>query len=455
MASASDDESDFYAELDEFELQLPGGGSQTYPFSSNDVLVRMLRTIYPDWKEERKVTSIPIARVPQLFPHNLAMCKELEKILKATQKGELAERKLYQLFVNGKFPNQPGVIVFPNFNGSHIFQRQVAKVEIDMVLVHPHKGVFIFNVKNVGGKSTSQTELENDIKKHSNFIRMLMDYKSEDNNNGIILHNVLCNFNDDSAKLSDESEVHGTHSILNLTKKDFQSEIFAETWITEISNLETMTSSSSFEVLVARLVALNSLEGSAAVIHQQMKVGSLQSIKKRKRLQTQIQATKKDPEFEDNVISLSERANLKGRKKFILWTKEQMDIIAYVYEHLVNLNSRNGMHVLIQGCKGSGKTMLLVFIAKLAHCIFRSRDENDDDCVLVCDGSINNSLWWEQMRENINPQEFPGIALCRMRSKFFKFPLWIKIIQWLQRILIFELQQKLSITQLQAEFFNA
>ena len=236
MATASHDESPFFAELDEFELQLPGGGSQTYPFSSNDVLVRMLRKIYPDWKEEGKVTSIPIARVPQLFLHNLAMCKELEKTFKGTQKGELAERKLYQLFVHGKFPDQPGVIVFPNFNGSHIFQTQVAKVEIDMVLVHPHKGVFIFNVKNVGGKSTSQTELEDDIKKHSNFIGMLMDYKSEEKDNGIPLHNVLCNFNSDSAKLSDKSEIHGTHSILNLTKKDFQSETFAETWFTKVSN---------------------------------------------------------------------------------------------------------------------------------------------------------------------------------------------------------------------------
>ena len=180
-----------------------------------------------------------------------------------------------------------------------------------------------------------------------------------------------------------------------------------------------MTSRPSLEILVARLVALNSLEGSAALIHQQMKLGSLQSIGNRKNLQTQIQATKKDTEFEDNVISLSETSNLKGKgkKKFILWTKEQMDIIAYVYEHLTNSNSGNGMHVRVEGCKGSGKTMLYnIFIAKLAHRIFERRNKNDDGKILVCDDSMDNSVWLEQMKKNISHQEWPGIAICGKRS---------------------------------------
>ena len=73
MSSNSSEEIDFYKELNDFELQLPGYGNDSVVFSANHVLLEMLHKMYPDWKGEGKVTSVPVARVAQLFLRNQAM----------------------------------------------------------------------------------------------------------------------------------------------------------------------------------------------------------------------------------------------------------------------------------------------------------------------------------------------------------------------------------------------
>ena len=96
--------------------------------------------------------------------------------------------------MEGSFPSQPGVLVFPNVDGSQVFDTQEAKVEIDMILVHQTKGVFVFNVKIVGGKSSISEEIKHDIGRHNSFVRMLMNYKNTALNQSIPIHTVICNF---------------------------------------------------------------------------------------------------------------------------------------------------------------------------------------------------------------------------------------------------------------------
>ena len=417
MAEFSDQESIFVKELDdEFELQMPGCGTKPVSVSDNESLVRMLRKVYPEWKEEGKVTSVPIARMPQLFLHNLALCKDLQRTLKGTQKGDLAERKLYKLFVQGNFPRQPGMIVFPNVNGSQIFKSQVAKVEIDMVLVHQLKGVFIFNVKNVGGSTLSSEKLQKDIDKHKQFIRLLMEYKTDLPQMRIPIHSIVCNFQSDANKFKDLEEK--TNSLVDKTfvfnKKDLDPAHFSKFWIEKMSSneLQTVKYSCPLEIFVARLVALNSLESSLALIHDQMRTGLMQSMNDQKHLQSQITSVNRDKKFRDMVTEFSRVTIQKGKKKFVLWTKEQIEIISHVYDGLSSFaESDHGMRVLVEGCRGSGKTMLLVFIAKLARRILDLRRINRCGKVLICHGLTGNPVLMEQLQKEFESGDFPGIKL--------------------------------------------
>ena len=83
----------FFAELDSFQLHMPGG--KTVPFCDTENLLNMVAKQYPRWKQEGAVTSVPTARIPKLFLHNQQMTKEVEKKLKPTQK----ERGLFKIFV--------------------------------------------------------------------------------------------------------------------------------------------------------------------------------------------------------------------------------------------------------------------------------------------------------------------------------------------------------------------
>ena len=196
MASNDEEVEKFYRELKRLQLQMPGSGGKTVSFSADDVLLNMVRKQYPDWRNQRETTSVPPARIPKLFLHNLQVEKSLEKTFKSTQKGDDAEKQLYKIFMEGDFSGQPGFIVFPNFDGSHLFKTQIARVEIDMILVHQMKGVFIFNVKNVGGKTTTSKKMEEDIVKHRKFIQMLMHFNNGVAESGTPVHTVVCNFHD-------------------------------------------------------------------------------------------------------------------------------------------------------------------------------------------------------------------------------------------------------------------
>ena len=193
MAEKDCGQKEFFKELDTFNFRMPGNAN--IPFSENQIFLQMIEQQYPRWKDPGKITSVPVARVPKMLLHGSQIEKLLQKQLKSLSTGDEGEIKLYRLFMDGNFMGQPGAIVFPNFDGSHIFKSQVAKVEIDMVLIHSKKGIFVFNVKNQGGKGTTPAkEVKEDIDKHSKLICMLKNYKSTEDNCFTPIHTVICNF---------------------------------------------------------------------------------------------------------------------------------------------------------------------------------------------------------------------------------------------------------------------
>ena len=78
-----------------------------------------------------------------------------------------------------------------------------------------------------------------------------------------------------------------------------------------------------------------------------------------------------------------------------------MQVISKVFEHLMG-SSEKGLRLLVTGCKGSGKTMLLVFLAKLTHQVLKSRDPATNREVLVCDGSFGCPFLMDQLQRQFS-----------------------------------------------------
>ena len=391
MTCEQKEEAAFFDELDRFYIHMPGGGGETISFNLDQDLLKMVHKQYPNWKEVGNVTSVPAARIPKVFLHNLQMSKQLEKTLKSTQKGDGAEKMLYTLFLESSFGDEPGVVILPNVNGNEIFETQIAKVEIDMVLIHQNSGVFIFNVKNVGGKSASSEKVREDISKHTRFVRMLINYRNATQNE-VPIHTVLCNFFDSSNKFKDLTE--GTEElndkVIVFNKNELNTNQFSVTWKRTVNycGMKSAAKMKAVDLIVARLITLNLIEGSLALIHEQMETGFLQSVSKKDHLDAQIQSCDQDVGFKEAVVGKSQTVTHRGKRKYILWTKDQIKVISTFYRHLL-CPTKKGMRLLVTGCKGSGKTLLLVFLAKLVEYLHEQENETRYGNTLVCDGSFS------------------------------------------------------------------
>ena len=389
MAEKDKGEEEFFKELDTFKFRMPGNAQ--IPFSENQIFLQMIEQQYPKWKDPGKITSVPVARVPKLFLTGSQLETSLKKHLKRTLKGDEGETKLYRLFMNGNFNGESGAILFPNVDGSHIFKCKAGKVEIDMVLIHSKKGIFVFNVKNQGGKGTPPKEVKEDIDKHSKFIRMLKNYKSTEDNCFTPVHTVICDFANEKTKFGNfetNNENVGEHIIV-LNKKDLETANFIKTWISRIAKISDVVWNTSLDVLVARMMALAAIEGAASLIHEKMRTGVFQSTNEKQNLEYQMRSFGDNPKlnaFREMVSEHSEVENPKGKKRFILWTKAQMAVIAKVYQHVTTSQDR-GLRLVVTGGRGTGKTMLLVFFAKMVQSIIEIKTGERTSRTMVIEGT--------------------------------------------------------------------
>ena len=394
MAKSSAD--DFFRELDNFELQMPGACRVS--FGDNKRLVRMLRLQYPNWEEEGKVSSVPIARVPRLFLHNTQMSKKLQKDFNFLQKGEVEEIKVYRLLLDAADPNQKGMMVFPNVNAREIFETESAQLAIDIVVAHPTKGFFVFNIKSQGEKELTPQKIQWDNDRHKGFINMLIQYGHSSPVVSIPIYAVICLLHDDKKRKFDSLTNSGNvqNSTIIFSPNELTSKSFAQIWQQKLAELPNLNNLDVFEVAVARLVALNSLGSSAALIHNQMSSIDMHF----KKLRADFKKS-----LEKNLRAQSEINSNNRRNRYILWTKEQMNIIHTVMEHLQNPTQKGYLRLVVTGCKGSGKTMLLVFLAKLAQHLFSSCQKNSESKVLVFNGhfQLSSSVLTKRLKQLVEP----------------------------------------------------
>ena len=389
MATTS---SEFYSELDNFTLDMPGG--QKVCFKDNQTLLRIFRNQYPKWEHMGNVSSVPMARVPRLFLNNEQMSEQLRKEFNSLQKGETSEKKVYQLLMNSSDKNQRGFLVFPNLNGREIFKTPTARVEIDTIIVHPEKGIFICNVKSQGGKGLTPQKIQKEFGLHCNFLRNLLLYGHKSTASIPPIHFAYFHLHDDK---KNKFEHHLTSDqeggkVLVLSKKDLAPETFNATWAKSLIKIPNFSGSLAeiFEVFAARLVVLSSLENSVALIHDQMSSNYVLGCKENKKQFDSFSCS------HDTKTLLEESSQTKikskTKRRFIIWTTEQLKIISTVTEHLQD-PSRCGLRLIVSGCKGSGKTTLLVFIATIADILLQNphADRYQDGRVVVYNGNWVNS----------------------------------------------------------------
>ena len=189
----------------------------------------------------------------------------------------------------------------------------------------------------------------------------------------IPIYSVICELQDDNkSKFESHISAENCEKVLVFTKKDLQLNCFASVWNGSLEILPDFDSKfrEKFEIVVARLVALNSLEGSPALIHNKLSSNYMQGLNKNKKQFTKDGETNSILEDNSQAKIKFERVKTKVStisKKYIIWTEEQLKIISTVVEHLERAPEVGHLKLIVSGCRGSGKTMLLVFLAKVAE----------------------------------------------------------------------------------------
>ena len=344
----------------------------------------------PKWEQKGKVSSIPIARIPRVFLQNTQMSKELQCQLKFLQKGETGEVKIYNLLTHSQDNKQEGMILLPNLNGNEIFKKfelKVADVEIDMIIAHSTKGFFVFNTKNQGGKGLTPQSIQKDIDRHCNFVRWLVEYAQMASLCSVPIYPVLCLLHDDQKGKFESLSYSGVSRsrILVFGKNELTPQTFAEKWSRKLADLPDIEKKEPFHVSVARLVALSLIEGSGALIHKKIHSNFLQSSKSNRNQFRELE--QQQPEL-GKFLENNMQSKFGNKTKYILWTEEQVKIISTVISHLQNPEKKGFLRLVVTGCKGSGKTKLLVFLAKVAQELLNTKEsyKKSSSKVLVCNG---------------------------------------------------------------------
>eukprot|EP00794_Sanderia_malayensis_P012279 gene12279-13544_t len=401
----------FHAELDGFDIHLPG--DNVIPFSKKDGLEKFITCQYPKWKEKGKVTSIPEARIPRLFLYPDQMTRTFKNRYTSLHRGESGEIKVYKLFLETAKLGECGILMFPNVDGNH-FKSKIAHVEIDIVVIHPFKGVFIVNIKNA---TIQPVKIANDVKKHGDFIDSLAKYGA--NNVTVPIYSLVCSLkhNYDVGAVTSQLK-KDADKCFNL--QPMEMEDFSSHWKSLLTDIPDITEKDIFEALndlSARMVALNSMEGSICLIHKKIVGGDM--YKKRGNVKDFTNKMVKETFVQSDNVSVSKDklsnrlAQLQlnnskheslsgGKRSVILWTKEQLDILKEVGTRLMDSKSKK-MRILISGPKGSGKTVLLSYLAYLAKNIFTSQHSWKDGDVIIADGRCGSSLLlFEKLKEDFD-----------------------------------------------------
>ena len=324
-----------------------------------------------------------------------------------------------------------GIIILPNLDNNQLFKSKIGCVEIDMIILHPTKGVFVVSVKNkdLGGQHEIEKEkekLKTDMIKHTDFVWHLSSYQDIDQPCSsssampfIPIHAVFFHLRADSVSLQHletNKEWYSSNSFEHvIIFQQHQFEAFREEWRQKMSKIPDVQLGDPFETLVSRLVAIGSMEGAVALIHRKIVSNDLQSMQIKKKDADEWTEKQLD-DVRDNLPKTTKEhlkkcmqssyvPTKRGKTKVIIWTKEQLEIIAEVFDALTNKKKRP-MRLLVEGPKGSGKTMLLIYLAKLAKIVY-----GNEGTVLVCDGTNGvPRILLSQIRQKLEPLKIEVVA---------------------------------------------
>lgn len=290
---------EFFKELASLQLQLPG--SHTVDFNNDEYLLRLMNNRYPSWKSSVNPISIPIARLPRLFLHCDQLVEPFDNRYKNIETGERGEIKVYNALLESGSKSKPencGMCVFPNVDGNSFSSRE-AKVEIDFVVVHPLKGVFVLSVKNT--TTCKPEKIAKSMERHVNFIRLITDFNDcnkipTNSSDGVQPDRV------DDLNIKDGEQcivpIHGLvltfkcniNDVFDTCNKNEMRLIFQPEDMKDVQSKwqEVLASAPSYpghekiqkriDLLTARLMVLTSIEGSLALIHSQISSNKAQEV---------------------------------------------------------------------------------------------------------------------------------------------------------------------------------
>ena len=221
----------FHEELDQLVFEQPNGSR--IHFSDDQSILNLFRQQCPNWKDQG-ITSVPMARRPHFLLCGKQMTKEAQQKMKANLKGDEAEKNIYRLFIEECSSSSPGMIVIPNFSTDARFSTKGTKVEIDLIVIHPCRGIFLLNVKNRGQKSPSVNKIGETLERHIRLVQMLQTYHTDNSIVAVPTHSVICDFAKKVTKLQKLELKRGEMSVIEtritLGKNDLRQDMFGKTW---------------------------------------------------------------------------------------------------------------------------------------------------------------------------------------------------------------------------------
>ena len=401
--------SELTQELDNLEIHWPGDAVKL--FNDDDALKKFMEHQYPDWKKSGQTTSTPCVRIPQIIIPNKQLGKKLQIHYRNLERGDIGESKLYKLFVNEVSTDDSGIIIFPNVDGSHIFrQKGPGSVEIDMLIAHPRKGIFVFNVKNE--KKLNFRKLQSHIKKHTDFVRFLLCYNinSKESLDSVInevpIHAVLCY----PPGKKESIQKYLSDRVFVFDQSHFKK--FAQHWKETLKDIRDMRQTEKFDTLVARLVALNSKKGASTEIHQKF-LNDIQSIRVNTSelepwLEKQIENLPENDPCKKSLIEAEKTIYNQSKNKkttVILWTKEQLEVICRVFKGIIlqsnDSNKYKSLQINVRGTKGSGKTMLMIYLARLINGNIIQTGRTDSKVVIFDGSCFGAAILFLQLKQTL------------------------------------------------------
>ena len=249
MAQSSDGDL-FKGDLEALELQIPGG--QKVSFRDDAEVLKVFQNHHPNWGKEGCTSSVPIDN-PNPNPNPNPSPKSPPRITNSKGQGAF---NVYKLFLKSADKNQKGLMLFPNLNSRKLGVFENADFQMDLVIAHPTKGIFVFTMSSEKNKDAEVLLDKN--KRNCELMKMLIGYGHDNLEDSVPIQSVICllhdGINQNSASIS--TGLGGNQPwIFHIN--EIMPESFVQQWNQKMTHHPDLSDKYRFDVFVARLFVLN------------------------------------------------------------------------------------------------------------------------------------------------------------------------------------------------------